>query len=173
MITGTIVGDKELIAKLDALPGALKRDVDATVQRLGYALQAKVQNDYLRGPRPTHLGVLTGRLLRSITQGAADSRSRFESTNTTAFAFVGTNVEYAARWEYGGMQKAYTIVPKNAKVLHFMVGGASVFATKVNMPARKLEPRPFLAPALAAMKPQILAELSATLKTTMEAAVKA
>lgn len=168
MISGTVIGDKAFIAKLDALPVALKRDVDATVQKLGYGLQALVQGRYLRGPRPAHLGVKTGRLLRSITQGAADSRSRFETTGTTAFAFVGTNVEYAARWEYGGEQKAYTILPKNGKVLHFMVNGKDVFAAHVNMPARKLEPRPFLAPALSEYKPTIIAQLSATLKTTME-----
>ncbi len=168
MISGYLVGDKALIAKLEAMPEALKRNVDATVQRLGYALQARVKGNYLRGPRPAHLGVKTGHLLRSITQGEADSRSRFESTSSTAFAYVGTNVKYAARWEYGGMQKAYTILPKTAKVLHFMVNGKDVFARHVNMPARKLEPRPFLAPALADLKPTIIAELTATLKTTME-----
>lgn len=172
MISGYIVGDKALVAHLAGIPAALKRNVDARVLRLGYGLQALVQSKYLRGPRPTRLGVKTGRLMRSITQGAADSRSRFESTALTAFAFVGTNVEYAARWEYGGTQKAYTIFPKTAKVLHFMVNGKDVFASHVNMPARKLEPRPFLAPALAEYKPTIIAELSATLKTTVEQALK-
>ncbi len=168
MISGSVVGEKAFIEKLAALSPAIKSAVDARVERLGYALQAKVQTNYLRGPRPGRLGVKTGRLLRSITQGAADSRSRFESTATTSIAYVGTNVEYAARWEYGGEQKAYTILPKNGKALHFFVDGKSVFAAHVNMPARKLLPRPFLAPALAEMKPQIVAELADVLKTTME-----
>lgn len=172
MISGTIIGDKALVAKMDALPLALKRNVDKTVQKLGYGLQALVQGKYLRGPRPARLGVKTGRLLRSITQGAADSRSRFESSGTTAFAYVGTNVEYAGRWEYGGEQKAYTILPKNGKVLHFMVNGADVFAARVNMPARKLEPRPFLVPALAEYKPTTIRELQAVLFTTAEQGLK-
>ena len=47
--------------------------------------------DYLRGPRPELLGVVTGKLMQSITYKVYSD-----------YAIVGTNLPYAAIHEYGG-----------------------------------------------------------------------
>jgi len=51
---------------------------------------------------------------------------------------VGTNVVYARIQEFGG-----EIRPVRAKVLRFKIGGADVFAKRVN-----IRPKPYLLPAL-------------------------
>ena len=43
MITGYIVGDRELIARMQGVPAAMKAEVDKTVTKLGFELQARVQ----------------------------------------------------------------------------------------------------------------------------------
>lgn len=165
MITAALIGDKALLARLGAVPERMKAEVDKTVAELGYALQARVQSGYLTGQV---LRVRTGRLRSSIAQGAADSRSRFESTATTAIAYVGTNVSYGVAWERG--IAARDIVPVRTKALRFEIGGEVLFSKRVRVPAQA--PRKFLEPALFEMRPVILEQLGAALKRGMTAALK-
>jgi hypothetical protein len=169
MITGYLIGDRQLVAKFQAAGPAMKLDLDKTVQKLGFALQLRVQRDYLRGPRPGRLGVVTSRLITSITQGAADSRSRFESTATTAYSYVGTNVSYGEMWENGFTRK----IGAGARGGNFsgMSDAAKSRYFSKHPPGQKdMPPRAFLAPALEDMKPIIVAELE---KSLNEAAKKA
>lgn len=166
MITGYLIGDKALLARLDAAPGKMKAEIDMTVQKLGYALQAKVQTNYLTGQV---LRVRTGRLRSSITQGAPGSLSRFESTPDKAIAYVGTNVSYGVAWEKG--LPARDVVPIRAKALRFEIGGEVIFRKRAHIPAQA--PRKFLEPALVEMKPTIMHELGQALKRGMLEAMKA
>jgi phage gpG-like protein len=183
MITGYLIGDKALIAKFEAMPARVKVDIDATTDKLGNALQIRVDRDYLRGPRPTHLGVASGRLHLSIHTGHPDTRSRFEYTPISSVAFVGSNVEYAARWERGfhgtewvksftrklAMKILRTKITKYGKEFtrRFSVKGREKgdfttvrgFSRRVNIDAR-----PYLAPALNAMRPTIISEYGAALQ---------
>ena len=171
MITATLIGADRLIAKIDAMPASIKASLDATVQRIGFDLQRKVQESYLRGPRPGHLGVVTGRLLNSITQGSADSRSRFESTSVSAFAFVGSNVEYAAGWEHGFTRK----VGAGARGGMFWGMGPTALATyfaKHPAGVKDVAARPFLAPALEEMRGVIVEQLQQSLQRTAAEALK-
>jgi phage gpG-like protein len=170
MMTGTIVGDRELVAALNAAGPKVKAAIDAEVQKLGYALQLRVQSDWLRGPRPTRLGVVTGRLLRSITQGAGDSRSRFVSTATTAYAYVGTNVEYGAPWEYGFQRKIGAGSRGGPRTL--MGKALQTYIAKHPPGVKNVGARPFLAPALEEFKPIALRELTAAANNAMAAALK-
>lgn len=54
-----------------------------------------VQQNYLTGPRPEKLGVVTNRLRSSIRASLA------RPTVTTVSSKIGTNVKYAAAHEYG------------------------------------------------------------------------
>ncbi len=170
MISGYLVGDKELIARFRAMPAAVKDEVDATVVKLGYALQLRVQSQYLRGPRPARLGVKTGRLLRSITQSGGDGRSRFESTATTSFAYVGTNVEYAAGWEYGFARKVGAGARGGPRTL---TGRArDTYFAKHPPGIKNVAARAFLAPALADVRQKIVDDLTFALKRGAEKAMK-
>lgn len=156
MITGALVGDKSLIARFKALPEATRKAVDGTTKRLGFMLQARVQQPYLTGGV---FKVQTGRLRSSISPNSADSRSRFEATATSSVYFVGTNVSYAKPLFYG--HAGYTVTAINAKALHFKIGGVDIFRKSVRIP-----PTPgknVLAMALDDLKPTIVREYQQTL----------
>lgn len=164
MISGAIIGNRELVASLRQFPGALRGEVDPTVMRLGYALQANVQRNQLSGQM---YKVRTGRLRASVAQGAADSRSRFESTPTSSMYFVGTNVKYAAPLFLG--RAAYDVVPVKAKALRFTVGDQVLFRKRVHIPARPGQDP--LTTELEHMRPTIVGELGAALERAMRQAV--
>lgn len=165
MITGYLIGDRALVAKMDAAPARMKASLDKIVQQLGFALQLRVQRDYLRGPRPGHLGVRTARLIGSITQGAGESRSRFETTPVSALAFVGTNVPYGTAWEYG-FTKRTGAGARGGKFAN-MSGAAKGAYWAAHPPGMKnVAARPFLAPALADMRQIIVDQLSQGLQKT-------
>ncbi len=170
MISGYLVGDRQLVAKMQAAPPKIKRDLDDEVRKLGFALQLRVQRDYLRGPRPERLGVVTGRLLRSITQGGADSRSRFESTATSAIAYVGTNVDYGAGWEYGFTKK----VGAGARGGPRTLSGRSLetYIRKHPPGTKNVAARPYLAPALSDFKAEATRRLEDALARSMTEALK-
>jgi hypothetical protein len=170
MISGYIIGDKEVVARLKAMPDRVKADIDAKVRELGFALQRRVQQGYLRGPRPEHLGVVSGTLLRSITQGDANSRSRFESTPATAFAYVGTNVKYAAGWEYGFERRVGAGARGGPRTL--MGRALERYIAKHPPGVKQVAARPFLAPALEGMRTLIVGELESLLQRSLARATK-
>ncbi len=159
MISGVLIGDKELVAKIRSFPDAARPDLDRTVQKLGFQLEANIKSNYLSGQVFKRR---TGKLASSITQGAPESRSRFEANSSQAIYYVGTNVSYARPLFYG--HPGYVIKPKNAKALHFKIGGVDVFAKSVNMPAKP--GKNVLSMALDQMKPMIVTELQASLQRT-------
>lgn len=166
MISASLFGDRELVARIAGMADTVKPDIDRTMMRLGFQLQANVQRDYLTGQV---LKVRTGRLRSSITQGAKDSRSHFESTPTSATAVVGTNVSYGKVWEITG-RPATTIVPIKAKALRFEIGGEVLFRKSVRQPA--MPPRPYLKPALQAFRPFAAQQLQGTLADAARKALK-
>jgi len=167
MISGYIIGDKALVARISGAGATVKAEIDQTVQKLGYALQARVQTQKLTGQV---LRVRTGRLRSSIAQGSADSRSRFESTDTTAFAYVGTNVSYGAAWEHGFNRKVGAGARGGPRTI---TGKALETYIRRHPPGvRAVAARPFLAPALLEMRAQIQNELGAALKRGMENALR-
>ena len=169
MISGYLIGDRQLVARLGRLPDAIKQEVSQTIDALGLRLINNVVTQKLSGQV---LKRKTGRLASSIFRGAPDTRSRFELTGTTATSYVGTNVTYGRTWEYGADVKAYTVRPVKAKALHFFIGGQEVFAKYANIPAHHLKAKPFLAPALEEMKPLIMTELTAALNRAAQKAMK-
>ena len=167
MISGSIVGDKEVIARLKAMPDKVFDAVALTVYQLGVQLQKRVVTGYLSGPRPYHLGRVTGRLASSIT-GGMDSRSRFECNGNVATSYVGTNVKYGIYWEIG--IRAHHVFPVNKKALHFFYNGGEYFRKSVYIPSQPA--RSFLKPALADMKPLIIAEIQKTVLLAAQNAMK-
>ncbi len=170
MITGYILGDRELVRRLEVMPARAKARLDATVRALGFELENRVKSAYLRGPRPQRLGVRTGRLLSSITAGGPQSRSRFESTPTSAMYYVGTNVEYGALWEYGFRRK----VGAGARGGPRSLSGAAYARYFAQHPpgVKDVGARAFLAPALHDLKAHIVERIQAALRDSMIEATK-
>jgi phage gpG-like protein len=77
---------------------AIKTALDATNEET----VGVIQEQYLTGPRPEKLGVITNRLRRSIRRSAA------QIVGESVLSSIGTNVEYAAIHEFGGTIRRVT-----------------------------------------------------------------
>ena len=144
------VDDTKAIARLNAMPEGVRKALAKKVTALSLALEAKVKAK-LSGEM---VNVVTGRLRRSI----------HSTTNQTATSVVGKvassgDVPYARIIEQGGKTAAHDIFPVKAKALHFMKGGADVFAKVVHHPGSTFKPRPYMRDSLKEMTPEIEAGL--------------
>lgn len=96
-------------------------------------LVSHIQQNKLTTRGSNSLAVDTGTLRQSVNATPASISGDGVSSS------VGTNVFYALIHELGC--GPYTIVPKNASVLSFKIGGQQVFTKKVNhpgFPARRM-----------------------------------
>lgn len=109
---------------------ALKRAVDGTALNIESDAKKKLKND-------RHW--ITGRLATSVHAEKKPNENHGEYSLNERFgdleAIVGTNVVYAASIEFGS--KPHIIEPKNKKFLRFNIGGAWIFAKRVNHPGFK------------------------------------
>ncbi|MTI82586.1 MAG: hypothetical protein FH756_01545 [Firmicutes bacterium] len=134
------------ITGMDEFRRNLRRLGDQAADKMEAAVKSGalvVQNDAKqRAPYKT------GTLRRSIH---IETEEKSQDKVTVA---VGTDVEYAAIHEFGGV-----IQPKNANKLHFKIDGKDIFADKVHIPAR-----PYLRPALDENEDGIMREIAQTIR---------
>jgi phage gpG-like protein len=145
-ITVELVGDRELAARLDAMPGRLHEGLARAVTRLGLELQRKVQEEKLSGQV---LKVRTGSLRSSINTEITD-------TPAAITASVGTNIKYAKAHEFG-VDHPWLITAKARRALRFEIGGRVIFRKSVRH--QPLPERSFLRSALKDSAPAIEAGL--------------
>jgi phage gpG-like protein len=146
MINIKIVGDRELIARLEHMPEKLRTALVRKVTALALKLEAKVKDKLTNKV----LHVRTGALRRSIF-------SQVDDTATSVTGKVGSSgdVKYAAIHEFGGRTRAHIIEPKKAKVLAFMMGGKQMFAARVNHPGSVIPERSYLRSSMREMREEI------------------
>lgn len=148
IVNVTLVGDKALIARLEAMPAAVNQALFVKVTSLSLKLEKLVK-----------VGKLNGAVLNRIT--GALSRSIHSRVDRNAMAVIGRvfssgDVKYAAIHEYGGKTAPHIIEPKRAGVLAFMgKGGGMVFAKRVNHPGSRMPERSFLRSSLNDMSREI------------------
>lgn len=144
----TLVGDKELIARLQKMPGAVQAALKIKVTQLALQLENYVKTRKLNGQV---LNRISGRLARSIANKV------FATANEViARVFSSGDVKYAGIHEFGGKTSPHIIEPKKASVLAFAgAGGAMVFARRVNHPGSKMPERSYLRSSLREMSTQI------------------
>jgi phage gpG-like protein len=139
-------------ARLAAYPAALTAALSAKAAELAAALADMVKNDKLSG---AVLNARTGALRDSITASiSADADGVVASVGSEG------DVKYAAIQEYGGKTSAHEILPVKAQALAFVIGGAQLFARRVEHPGSLIPERSYLRSALDDMKGEILAALS-------------
>jgi len=171
MKTDIKIKDKELKKRIDRflekLPHELSAGVADAFDLIGQISQAKYWispgGEGLR-TNPSKLTVRSGRGIRSLSpQGGAFSptgaREQIREVNIEGLeihARFGSRVPYLPLHEHGGTIPAMTIRPVKAKALHFFINGQEVFAKKVELPARSVQARPFLSPALKEAEPKIM-----------------
>ena len=158
MITGWILGDANLIAKLNYMPGGMQAALRKTVRRLALQLLSASKNKL----SDDVLHVRTGRLRRSVNQ-------RVEKDGHAVTGVVGSNVVYAKRQEYGftGTESVRAHLRMVTKVFGKSVMPHQVsvrtFTRNINYPAHS-----FLRSALEEMRPQIEAEMAKALSEAMK-----
>jgi len=150
MITVQLIGDRELVARLDAMPGHVHDGLARAVTQLGLELQRKVQAEKLTGQV---LRVRTGSLRSSVN-------TEITETATEASASVGTNIRYGRVHEYGfdgtvGVRAYLRFITE--------AWGRPIAPRKTNVRAHsrhmRLPERSFLRSALREMQPTIEAGL--------------
>lgn len=148
MLSVTLRGNSELIARLGAMPQAVHDSLVQKVYFLALALEAKVKGKL----SDDVLHVRTGALRSSIFYTVTDSR---ESVRGKVAA--PKNVPYAAIHEFGGTIHVPEIVPTKAEALHFFVAGKEVFAKRVAAHTVHMPERSYLRSSLRDMREEIIA----------------
>ncbi|HYM30437.1 MAG TPA: hypothetical protein VEU47_04010 [Candidatus Cybelea sp.] len=146
----------DALGRLRVLPPTLASRLAQTVARLAQRLYDRVEAN-LSG---AVLHRRSGRLASSIVQQVEG-----------LFASVGFDpaaVPYGAAQEFGADIRAHLIAARNAHALSFVVAGKRVFAKRVWFPGAHLPERSFLRSALAALAPEIGAEIAATVAETVQ-----
>jgi phage gpG-like protein len=151
MITFEITGDDAVADRFASLASRVYESLLAAVNASGLALQASVMQDKLSGQV---LKARSGRLRDSIALTVSDDGDGI-------VASLGTDVPYAAIQEYGGKTAPHVIMPRNASVLAFQIGGRRLFARRVQHPGSVMPERSFLRSALADQADQIRDSLRA------------
>jgi len=135
MIQATIIGGEQLEERLRVLPDKVMLAVTKRVQAAALQVEADVKANKLSGQV---LHVKTGNLRRSIHTNPVN----INGSNISAT--VGTNSEYAAIHEYGGVTSPHEIVPRNHEALKFMVDGKVLIRKRVMHPGSRIPERSFL-----------------------------
>lgn len=146
MLNVSLVGDRELMAKLEAMPQRVHDALLKKVTLLALQLEAKVKQK-LSGDV---LNVRSGALRRSIFEAVADQLS-----SVIGKVASSGDVKYAGIHEFGGTIPAHEVLPDKAKALAFIVGGKQVFARRVQIPDVQMPERSYLRSALAEMAQEI------------------
>lgn len=155
-MTVTIVGDEKLTQKFAAVYPTLETQLEQATARAALGLLRHVKEDKLNGQV---LNVRTGRLRRSITM-------RVDTAASTVTGWVGTNVAYAARFEYGfdGTEtvRAFMRRAPGGKKKDARTVPVRSFTRKVHTPARS-----FLGSAYDDQRADITAQLRAAATLTV------
>jgi phage gpG-like protein len=147
VIAAEIRGEDEVVRRLRALPPKARELLRAEVEELALELVDNVKTDKLTGQV---LNVRTGRLRRSIHHVMRVNGPEIAAT-------VGTNVEYAARHEYG-----FTGI-EHVKA-HMRRMGDRMVKVRDFMRSVKTPERSFLRSALAGMRSTIKDRLKDALR---------
>lgn len=151
MLNIQISGDQALIARLQAMPDAVRKKLLAKVTSLAFQLERKIKGDKLSGQV---LNVRTGKLRASIHSSAEQNE-----TSTIGKAASSGDVKYAAIHEFGGTINIPEIVARG-KALAFMQNGKMAFYKKVAAHTVTMPERSFMRSSLADMKDQIIQEMT-------------
>jgi phage gpG-like protein len=160
----TMVGDKELIARLNEMPTAVHHALFVKITDLSLRLEKWVKTQKLDGQV---LNRISGRLARSIM-----NKVTADAATIMARIFSSGDVKYAGIHEFGGTTSPHIIEPKKAAALAFAVGGKMVFARRVNHPGSKMPMRSFMRSSLQDMSTTISAEMKETVVKAAQKAVE-
>ena len=145
MITAYLLGDNELIAKLNAMPGGTRQGIVRALTRFMLQFDRRVKQKLSGEVLNVRSGVLRASVHTEVKESA-----------TEVIGTEGTNVKYARFHEYG-VPHSWEIRPRSARALAFEVGGQTIFRMRVTHPG--LPERSFLRSAQREMTGQFKDEM--------------
>ena len=141
------VNDRQLEARLTAMPTRVQKALVQKLTALAFKLENHIKADKLSGQV---LNVRTGALRRSIFSTVETS-----ATEVVATVASSSDVPYGRIHEFGGTIQVPEITPVKAQALHFVINGKDVFAKRVRAHTVSMPERSFMRSALADMKDEI------------------
>ena len=150
MVSAEFIGAEKVLSLMDSMKEGTSTAILAVMRRQAITLQNLVKNSYLNGD-PLH--VRTGTLKRSITQRVTEANGHYEG-------IVGTNIKYGRYWELGFDRKVGAHARGGPKTITSATAMAKYEALHPSS-KKHYAARPFLAPALGLMRPEIIAALQA------------
>lgn len=139
-INVTLIGDREVVARMQSIPARARVRLTSTM----HALAIKLRSRILQKLSGEVLNVRTGNLRRSIQYEVTDAAGQINAS-----VFSAGDVKYAAIHEFGGTIDIPEITPVKAKALHFMSGGKDVFAMRARAHTVTMPERSFMRSSLA------------------------
>lgn len=94
-VHGQVRGVQETQAAVSQVSAILMDEVDAAARASALQVTRTAQRNYLSGPRPTRLGVVTNRLRGSLTESSPNFILDVQRQAMRVTVTTGTNVEYA------------------------------------------------------------------------------
>jgi phage gpG-like protein len=117
---------------LQAIATTLDDENQLTV---GHIVQNRMTGTGPFPPEEGKLGVRSNVLRRSIRA------SKASIVGSAVVSSIGTNIEYAAIHEFGGVIPPHDIRPRRGKALRFMIGNAVITVGKVRHPGSTIPKR--------------------------------
>lgn len=111
-LRGRILGTAQTQEAFRQARATLQTELSQALRASLFMVSRTAQRDYLSGPRPGRLGVVTNRLRGSLSEGNPELILQMEEQAAIVRGRVGTNVEYAPAHEFGAI-----IRPRRAKYL--------------------------------------------------------
>lgn len=156
-VFGVLLGDKELLSRLEVLPTRMIERVDQTIGKLTLKLSRLARAKLLNVVVHTQ----TGSLYSTIDRGTYVQKTPWGIVGSVG-ATGATKKEaiVAGAVEYGSTHKARIQESLNASVFKFQLGGKFKFAKRVHIPAIKIPEHSFLRSALNEMRPEVMSALA-------------
>lgn len=162
MITVNVRGLNGLIIRFENMPSAFRQRVDAAAEEARGILYDQVRSNISR------MFSNPAKMLSAIGSEVVRTGDIVTVTINASGRISGVVLPYMGIHEYGGRTSAHTILPVNARALHFLTPGAlgfgsgprgqdGVFAKRVNHPGSRIPERSYLRAALAQRKNEVVA----------------
>lgn len=170
MIKGALIGDTTALTRIDKVSVNVIAKVKAAVLREVHGLARYIVEQKLSGQV---LKVRTNNLRSSVRRGVGVVETANAVIGTVGLGAAGAKVaKYGAAHEYGAEIPARVVVPTKRSALKFTMGGKTVFAKRVNIPAFKLPMRSFMRSSLAERREAMMLNINTAAKNAAREAVQ-
>ena len=161
MIKSTVEGEKEVLARISTVSTKTIRRIDETVGAFTLRLSRSAQVKLSGGV----VNKRSGSVLTAIQRGTSIKKYSWGIRGTVGASGASKKVAIAAgAIEYGSTHQARILEATKAGTLRFQIGGKTVFAKRVLIPAFEIPERSFLRSSLRELGPSYLSAMNSAVQ---------